>query len=202
VDDRTFWNEAYKDNPEGTMVTDRILEAETAHLRPGRALDLGCGTGRNALALAARGWSVTGVDWAEHAISLAKESAVQHNLSANFIAADIRTWQPDAPFDLVINTYALPGGEDGERVLQTAAAALAPGGTLLITEWDRSMAAAWDFDKDELPTPGAIAAMLPDLIIEVAEVRRFSDMFTSPDDPRGSACSSANVAFIRARKPA
>jgi hypothetical protein len=44
--------------------------------------------------------------------------------------------------------------------------------------------------------------MLPDLIIEIAEVRSFSDMFTSPDDPRGSACSSANVAFIRARKPA
>ncbi len=202
MDDRTFWNEAYKDDPKGTMVTDRFLQVETAHLRPGRALDLGCGTGRNALALAERGWSVTGVDWAEHAISLAKEAAAQQNFSADFIAADITKWKPLHLYDLVISTYALPGGEDGKRVLQTAAAALAPGGTLLITEWDRSMAAVWGFDEDELYTPEAIAAMLPDLIIEIAEVRRFSDMFTAPDDPRGSVGSSANVAFVLARKPA
>ncbi|MCY3659843.1 MAG: methyltransferase domain-containing protein [Caldilineaceae bacterium] len=43
-------------------VPDQILAAELAHLAPGTLLDLGCGRGTNALALAARGWSVLGVD--------------------------------------------------------------------------------------------------------------------------------------------
>lgn len=200
--DRHFWNEAFIEDADGVMVRDVILDAELEGLTPGTALDLGCGTGHNALKLAARGWSVLGVDWATHAIEAAQQAAAQRGLDASFASGDVTTWQPPRHFDLVISTYALPGGTASEQVLQTAVAALAPGGTLIVAEWDRSMAPIWGFDPDELVTPEMIAALLPDLVVERAEVKRVEDMFAPANDPRGHAGTAANIAFVRARKPA
>jgi SAM-dependent methyltransferase len=199
--DPEFWDDAYREDVDSMIVVDRILDTEVEGLAPGRALDLGCGTGLNALMLAERGWSVLGVDWAEHAIDLATEVALSRGLDAQFVVADITSWEPPEMFDLVISTYALPGGEDSGQALQTAMSALAEGGTLLVAEWDQSMAEGWGFDLDELPTPEEIVDMLPGLEIEVAEVRTFPDMFDSPDDFRGQHGPDANVAFVRARKP-
>jgi SAM-dependent methyltransferase len=198
--DRAFWNDEFKRDPDGVMVVDRILDAELEGLLPGTALDLGCGSGQNALVLAARGWAVLGVDWAARAIELANESARKGGLDARFVVGDITSWQPPGTFDLVISTYALPGGEDSRRVLRTAAAALAEGGTLLVAEWDRSMAEVWGFGDDDLMTPEQIAAVLSQLVIEKAEVRRFQDMLVAPDEPRGHSGSDANVALVRARR--
>ena len=127
--DREFWNDAYKDGPTTVVVRDFLLEEEIDRLPSGAALDLGCGSGPNALMLARRGWSVVGVDWAESAITLATQAARQEGLDATFVVADTTTWEPPSRFDLVISTYALPGSEDSARVLATAAKALAPGGT-------------------------------------------------------------------------
>ncbi|MEZ4863256.1 MAG: methyltransferase domain-containing protein [Caldilineaceae bacterium] len=198
--DRAFWNDAYKEDADSVMVADRILDVELADLPVGTALDLGCGRGSNALKLAAKGWSVIGVDWADHAIALATEAAKQRRLDAGFVVGDITTWQSPRLFDLVISTYALPGGEASAQALQRAIQALAPGGTLLVAEWDRSMAALWNFDPDELMTPAQIVALLPGLTIEKAEVIRIEDMFASPDDPRGGAGAKATIALVRARK--
>jgi SAM-dependent methyltransferase len=183
------------------IVVDRILDTEVEGLAPGRALDLGCGIGLNALMLAERGWSVLGVDWVEYAIEQATEVAAARGLDAQFVVADITSWQPPEMFDLVIITYALPGGEESGRALQTAMCALAEGGTLIVAEWDQSMAEGWGFDLDELPTPEEIVDMLPGLDIEAAEVRTFPDMFDATDDVRGQRGPGANVAFVRARKP-
>jgi SAM-dependent methyltransferase len=199
--DREFWDDAYKEDADSLIVVDRILDTEVEGLTPGRALDLGCGTGLNALMLAQRGWSVLGVDWVEHAIELATDVASSRGLDAQFVVADITSWQPPEMFDLVILTYALPGGEESRRALQTAVSALAAGGTLIVAEWDQSMAEGWGFDLDELPTPEEIVDMLPEMDIEVAEVRTFPDMFDSTDDFRGQHGPGANVAFVRARKP-
>ena len=166
-----------------------------------KILDLGCGTGLNALMLAERGWSVLGVAWAEFAIDLATEAASSRGLDAQFVVGDITSWEPPGVFDLVISTYALPGGEDSRRTLQTAASALAEGGTLIVAEWDRSMAEGWGFDLDELPTPAEIVDMVPGLDIEAAEVRMISDMFEPSDDSWEQHGPAANIAFVRARKP-
>ena len=163
-------------------------------------MDLGCGSGPNALKLAEKGWSVVGVDWAEHAIELATRSAQEKGLDATFYVGDTTTWEPPAKFDLVISTYALPGGEDSKRTLQTALKALARGGTLLVAEWDKSMSEVWGFAEDELLSPEQIAELLPGLEIEKAEARRLENVF-SADDPRAHKGTSANVAFVRARKP-
>ena len=73
--DQAFWNEAYEEGPNQVEVADLILDDELEGLPGGTALDLGCGAGTNALKLADRGWSVIGVDWAEHAVELATRSA-------------------------------------------------------------------------------------------------------------------------------
>jgi hypothetical protein len=100
----------------------------------------------------------------------------------------------------VIITYALPGGEANKRTLQTAMKALAEGGTLLVAEWDKSMTEVWGFAEDELLSPEQIVALVPGLVVEMAEVRHFENVF-SCDDPRAQKGPSANVAFVRARKP-
>jgi 2-polyprenyl-3-methyl-5-hydroxy-6-metoxy-1,4-benzoquinol methylase len=198
--DRDFWNDAYKEDPTQVVVDDFFLDQELEGLPVGTALDLGCGSGPNSLKLAERGWSVVGVDWAEHAIQLATQSAREGGLDATFYVADTTDWQPPTEFDLVISTYALPGGKEGKRTLQTAQKALAPGGTLLVAEWDKSMAEVWGFAEDELLSPQEIVELLPSLEIEKAQVRRLENAFPL-DDPRGQHGSSANVALVRARKP-
>jgi SAM-dependent methyltransferase len=198
--DQGFWNQAFLDDPDQVMVRDLILDRELASLAPGTALDLGCGSGANALKLAAQGWSVTGVDWAERAVELARQAAAAGGLDATFLLADITTWQPARQFDLVTSTYALPGGDANKRVLHTAVQALAPDGTLLIVEWDKSMSQVWGFSEDELPSPREIAELLQGVTIETVEVRRLDGLFTS-DDLRAHEDTSANVAFVRARKP-
>ena len=108
--DRDFWNNEFLIDPSQVDVADQFLYAEIKDLEPGRALDLGCGSGMNCLRLARCGWSTTGVDWAEHAIMLATQAATAQDLDATFIVADITEWRPRRKFDLVISTYALPGG--------------------------------------------------------------------------------------------
>jgi len=73
---------------------------------PGRALDLGCGTGTDALYLANRGWLVTGVDFVPEAIETAKARARQASSSAVFLIGDVshlREAGLRGPFDLIID---------------------------------------------------------------------------------------------------
>jgi|SRR5579884_2162673 len=95
----------------------------TARLAPGRALDLACGTGRNALWLAARGWQVTAVDGAEAAIARLRARASDCGMSVETHVADLERLEfpmlADA-FDLILDSYYLqrdlfPGMRQGVR---------------------------------------------------------------------------------------
>lgn len=73
-------------------------------LKPGRALDLGCGTGTNSLYLARHGWQVVGVDIAVTAIHKARHRAKEAGLSVDFYAADVtRLDFLEPPFDLALD---------------------------------------------------------------------------------------------------
>jgi hypothetical protein len=63
------------------------------------------------------------------------------------------------------------------------------------------MAQVWGFAEGDLLSPQEIAELLPELEIEMAEVRHFQDMFLSDDDPRARHGPSVNVALVRARRP-
>lgn len=116
-----------------------VLVAETADLEPGRALDAGCGEGDDSLWLASRGWLVTGVDFSEIAVARAAREASRLRLSgrALFEQSDL-SQRPPAPetFDLVSaqHLHVLP--EDRDAIYRGLAAAVRPGGVLLMVLHD------------------------------------------------------------------
>lgn len=188
------WDGFYEDDPSAVVVPDRILEAEIAHLRPGRALDLGCGTGTNAMMLARHGWSVLGIDWSARAIELAHDAATRDDLDVRYTVADMTTWDPDERFNLVVSTFSLPGGEATTRTLKTAQQALGAGGTILVVEWAPEMLDVWGHPACELLEPTSIASQLDAVMIDVAEVRTIRDL---PPDGRARADGTAAIAFVR-----
>ncbi|MFH8445208.1 class I SAM-dependent methyltransferase [Streptomyces sp. NPDC018026] len=187
-----FWEARYRDS--GRVWSGRpneLLVREAAGLTPGTALDLGCGEGGDAVWLAARGWRVTGVDIAVTAL----ERAAVHAAEAG--VGDRVAWQrhelgesfPEGTFDLVSAHYLQsPVALDQRGVLRRAAAAVAPGGTLLLV-----LHAGWPswqteppFDAEFPTLDGVLADLaLPDggWTVETREtVRRAS---TSPDGVEG-----------------
>lgn len=200
MSERTFWNEAYHRHPEYTTVPDRILLHEIRTLALGRALDIGCGDGTNALALARHGWSVTGIDWSDQAVFLAERAAWSAGVQARFEVADAGEWTTTHPFDLVYLTYALPPGGRGAAVLRRAAQSVAPGGCMIVVDWHQSMAPIWELSGCELHTPERIAAAIACLKIDRTEVRRIPDLFEA-HDPRAGHGRWADIALVRASRP-
>ncbi|MBB5936304.1 class I SAM-dependent methyltransferase [Streptomyces zagrosensis] len=160
-----FWDARYQ-------ASDRVFSGnpntallrETAELIPGRALDLGCGEGGDAIWLAEQGWHVTATDisptalrrGADHAATAGVGDRIdwqQHDLANSF---------PAGAFDLVSAHFLhspveLPRGE----VLRTAAGAVAPGGTLLIV--GHAGFPPWEAEPDpevHFPTPDEVLADL------------------------------------------
>lgn len=71
---------------------------------PGRAIDLGCGTGTNVITLVQRGWQATGVDFALRAINIANQKAKARNVKADFRVGDVtRLDGIIGPFDFALD---------------------------------------------------------------------------------------------------
>lgn len=108
-----------------------------ADLQPGRALDLGCGEGGDAVWLAERGWLVTAVDISEKAMQRAAEEARARGVLERiaFQRHDLSDSFPDGTYDL-ISAQFLHSTVRLERpqILREAAAAVAPGGRLVIVD--------------------------------------------------------------------
>lgn len=184
--------------PHSGMVRDVVITRAIEDLEPGTALDLGCGTGANTIMLARAGWDATGLDASPGAIRLATDAAREAGVDTRFITADILEWEPNRQYDLVILTYALPGGGRSHKVMAAAIRALKPGGTLIAVEWDHSMAERWNLDPDAFPAPADLASMVPGMIVETAESRSVSLM---ADGDTCEDCESTVIAYLRARKP-
>ena len=109
-----------------------------ASWEPGRALDLGCGEGADAVWLAERGWEVTGIDLSATAIARLEAEADRRGLGERVhgVVLDvIREELPAGPFDLVAAFYVhggpMPGSLDLIELLGRGAGLVAPGGRLL-----------------------------------------------------------------------
>jgi SAM-dependent methyltransferase len=175
----------------------RFLVAEVAEIPTGRALDLACGEGQNAIWLASLGWDVTGVDYSEVAIAKANARAERAGVAVEFNSADLVEYEPKrGAYDLVLVLYLhIPSVERG-AVHAKASAALAPGGTFLLLGHDRANltdGVGGPSDPDLLYTADEIAVELPGLEIEKAT--------TVLRDVDGEDRDAIDT-IVRARRPA
>ena len=126
---REDWDRRYADVENlWSAKPNRFLVAEVEPLAPGRALDLACGEGQNAIWLATRGWDVAGVDFSEIAIAKAQARAEREGVAVEFAVADLLEYEPEAgAYDLVLLLYLHLAPHERRLVLERASAALAPG---------------------------------------------------------------------------
>ncbi|MFE3637882.1 class I SAM-dependent methyltransferase [Streptomyces sp. NPDC059168] len=146
--DADAWDERYR-------AVERVWPAgpnmwvvrEVAGLRPGRALDLAAGEGRNARWLAGRGWRVDAVDFSPVAVGRMAEGAEEVDGTAegagesagavHAAVADVTRYAPEpGAYDLVLLSYLHLPWRDMAGVLERAARAARPGGTLLLVGHD------------------------------------------------------------------
>jgi SAM-dependent methyltransferase len=81
---KLLWRYWRGNTPWDTQITPPEVMQFIAETPPGRALDLGCGTGTNAITLARSGWQVTGVDYVPQAINMARDKAVKAGVAVEF----------------------------------------------------------------------------------------------------------------------
>lgn len=106
----TDWNERYKQVEHANKQLDHsahpLVVRFAAELRPGRALDVACGTGRHSLHLAECGWQVTAVDSSQVAIEILNRQARERGFALDARVADLErgefTFEPDG-YDLIVN---------------------------------------------------------------------------------------------------
>lgn len=182
-----------------TAQPNRFLVAEAAELKPGRALDLACGEGRNAVWLAEQGWRVVGVDFSGVALAKAEKLASARGVAVEWAQADLVEHEPErGAFDLVVVLYLqLPAHERGP-VLGRAAAAVAPGGTLLVVAHDGSnLEHGWGGPQDPAVLYGS-ADVANDVEPAGLELER-SEVVSRPVDTPGGEQTALDL-LVRARR--
>lgn len=177
----------------------RFVAELVAPLRPGRALDVACGEGRNAIWLASRGWEVVALDFSRVALERARRLAGKAAVSISWTESDLlRDDLPDGPFDLVLLSYLhLPQPAMGE-LWKRAAGRLAPGGRLLVLgHAKRNLSEGTGGPQDEalLYQPEEVVLFLPGLdVLRADEVTR--------DLGEGPEARQAIDTLVLARRPA
>jgi SAM-dependent methyltransferase len=162
--DAPEWDERYASadriwsgEPNGALV------AEVADLAPGRALDVGCGEGADAVWLARRGWQVTALDVSAVALERAKRHAQDAGVDVTWVDAGLVGAQlPAGSFDLVSAQYPALRKTPDEVAERTLLDLVAPGGTLLVVHHvlDPEHLHELSFDPTLYVLPADVAALL------------------------------------------
>lgn len=190
--DADAWDQRYEAAERVWSVEPNVWLAQVARdLPPGRALDLACGEGRNAVWLAERRWRVTAVDFSSVALARGRAGSEE----VEWVEADVRAWTPPVDaFDLVAIVYLHLPPDERRGVLAAARAALAPGGTLTVIGHDvRNLSDGVGGPQEPaiLLDPAAVAAELAGLDVERAET-------VARPTPAGDALDT----LVVARRPA
>ncbi len=160
-----FWDQRYSVHGRtGGERPNPLLVETTECLRPGAALDLGCGAGGDAIWLARHGWRVIAVDISATAVEGVRERAREYGVADRVVAErhDLTSTFPVGEFDLVSAQYFhTPFAMDRSQVLRRAARALRPGGMLLVVDHGSTAPWSWNQDPDAyFPTPAEVATGL------------------------------------------
>ena len=179
--DAKAWDERYADSElVWGLEPNRFVRAQCERFPVGRAIDLACGEGRNALWLARMGWKALGVDYSAVAIERARQLTERERPSTavrlTWQVADVTT-EPVKPggYDLALVSYLHLPPEQINAVFRNAGRALAPRGHLVIVGHDRrnlreGVSGPQDesrlYDADEIRE---VLADIPDVVVEVGE---------------------------------
>ncbi|AFM17995.1 methylase involved in ubiquinone/menaquinone biosynthesis [Mycolicibacterium chubuense NBB4] len=164
-DVKKHWEDRYAER-------DRIWSGRVNHwlaeiagtLRPGRALDLGCGEGGDSVWLAEHGWQVVGVDISDTALARAAAEAARRGLSerVEFLQMNLSEQFPEGSFDLVSAQFLQSLVHlDRERIFAAAARAVAPGGTLLVVDHGAAPPWAQHIHDHVFPSVDEVLATIP-----------------------------------------
>ena len=204
IDPTEFWEAFYgpgqkpwTGRPNQVLVSE--LTDRPAPVGPRTALDLGCGAGADAIWLARQGWTVTGVDISAAALAAAAAEAGTAGVAdrIEWLQHDLGGGMPEGTWDLVAAAYLhSPVELEREKVLRRAAAAVAPGGTLLVI--GHQDPASWHPDPPAhvaFPTADDVLASLDLEGWTVERAEALDVELTAPDGSPGSR--SDNVVRIR-----
>lgn len=201
-----FWDGRYRENTRiWSGEANAALVRLTGDLPPGRALDLGCGEGADVVWLAGRGWTVTGVDISPVALGRAGEHAREAGVAdrVRFERHELGASFPAGEYDLVTASF-LHTPDDSmprEEILRQAAAALAPGGVLLVV--GHAGLPEWQPDHPHadmhLPSPQEVleSLELPEGAWEVLAAEEHERKQRKPDGTEG--VRTDNALMIRRR---
>lgn len=146
----------------------------------GRALELAAGSGTNAVWLARQGWRTTAVDWSSVGLANGRAKAAAAGVDVEWLERNLFDWSPPVrSYELVVIVYLHLPPDERRPVYSGAAAAVAPGGRLVVVGHDRLNATEGQGgppDPERLFTAGEIGREMiaadPELEIERAEVFR------------------------------
>jgi ubiquinone/menaquinone biosynthesis C-methylase UbiE len=152
-----------------------LLEFIEKHA-PGMAIDIGCGTATNVITLAQAGWQVTGVDFAPHAIKIAKRKVRKAGAQAELLVRDATKLEGiSGPFDLALDMGCFHGLRDKKAdYLSELERVLAPGGYWLMYGFFKP-----DPDSD---SPGLVQSDL-ELIATTMSLRWRRDGYEKEERP-------------------
>lgn len=127
---RETWNDIYRNDVGFEKQPNKLLVEIAKTLKPGTALDLAMGQGRNALYLASQGWTVTGIDFADEGLKTARAEAAKRKLVLTTINSDIDAWDfGKEKWDLITMIYP---GDNHDPWIEKAKVALKKGGTFVL----------------------------------------------------------------------
>lgn len=190
---RAVWNKVYSEEEDRvTNYPNRFLADVAQGSKPGRALDIGMGQGRNSLFLARLGWDVTGVDISDKGIEIARKEAARLGLKPNYVVSDFTIFDVGKQrWDLIVGVYM------GELILSQAARiaeGLRPGGLLVVENYHR------DINRNAL-TGGKIGYPVNALLETFApllRIVRYEEVLDFPD--WGNRGEKAPLVRLLARK--
>jgi SAM-dependent methyltransferase len=167
--DEKFWDDRYSERDQHWSGNPNpVLVQQVTDMKPGRALDVGCGQGDDARWLASKGWIVTASDISSVALARARRDD-----DIDYVHADYLTVAPPAEsFDLVaMHYFAIP--KTNSAAARGIADAVAPGGTLLVVNHDVGEDREWNGIKpSDFFEPHDIAELLGDgWTVEIDETR-------------------------------